>query len=304
MMLHVWNHRDQKDPRNRSATAVAAPGGAWWGEGDEKFFVDGEHFPSTFGTGTEDYFGYAWGGRYAGFFQTPYHGQPMTQSNLGHQSLLRWQVADNVPFQTSFEASMEKYYPNDWPTRFACVACWYLAPGGDDPHRAVPVEERTGYYQPGPVLPPQPSPYLVPGALEGESLSIRSTDGGETLRQTMRRRAGKYSRNTQLWWRDASPGDTLVLEVPVRESGQYELLAQLTKARDYAIVQLRLDGKALGEPIDLYHATVVPTGELSFGKHALSAGSHRLTVEIIGANRAALPRHMFGLDYLRLKSVP
>ena len=34
VMLHVWN-----------------PRGGWWGEGDEKFFVDGEKFPSTFGTG-------------------------------------------------------------------------------------------------------------------------------------------------------------------------------------------------------------------------------------------------------------
>ena len=39
VMLHVWN-----------------PRGSWWGEGDEKFFVDGEKFPSTFGTGSEDYF--------------------------------------------------------------------------------------------------------------------------------------------------------------------------------------------------------------------------------------------------------
>ena len=36
------------------------PGAAWWGEGDEKIYVDGEAFPSLFGTGTEDYFGYAW----------------------------------------------------------------------------------------------------------------------------------------------------------------------------------------------------------------------------------------------------
>ena len=36
------------------------PGAAWWGEGDEKIYVDGERFPSLFGTGTEDYFGYAW----------------------------------------------------------------------------------------------------------------------------------------------------------------------------------------------------------------------------------------------------
>lgn len=38
--------------------------GGWWGEGDEKFTVDGELFPSTFGTGSEDYFGDAWGIRY------------------------------------------------------------------------------------------------------------------------------------------------------------------------------------------------------------------------------------------------
>ena len=36
------------------------PAAAWWGEGDEKIYVDGEAFPSLFGTGTEDYFGYAW----------------------------------------------------------------------------------------------------------------------------------------------------------------------------------------------------------------------------------------------------
>ena len=34
--------------------------GGWWGEGDEKFFIDGEKYPSTVGTGSEDYIGYAW----------------------------------------------------------------------------------------------------------------------------------------------------------------------------------------------------------------------------------------------------
>ena len=54
VMLHVWN-----------------PRGGWWGEGDEKFFVDGEKFPSTFGTGSEDYFGYAWCDPH--LFQRAYH---------------------------------------------------------------------------------------------------------------------------------------------------------------------------------------------------------------------------------------
>ena len=45
----------------------------WWGEGDEKFFVDGEKFPSTIGTGSEDYFGYAW--CCPALFQNAYHNQ-------------------------------------------------------------------------------------------------------------------------------------------------------------------------------------------------------------------------------------
>ena len=45
----------------------------WWGEGDQKIFIDGESFPSTFGTGTEDDYGFAYG--YNGPFIRPYHAQ-------------------------------------------------------------------------------------------------------------------------------------------------------------------------------------------------------------------------------------
>ena len=40
---------------------VLSPSPAWYGEGDERIYVDGEAFPSHQGTGTEDYYGYAWG---------------------------------------------------------------------------------------------------------------------------------------------------------------------------------------------------------------------------------------------------
>ncbi len=52
--------------------------GPWWGEGDEKFFVDGEKFPSWFGTGSEDYFGFAWGT--PGYFSKAYHTQALSPS--------------------------------------------------------------------------------------------------------------------------------------------------------------------------------------------------------------------------------
>ena len=51
--------------------AVMNPVKEWWGEGDEKIYVDGEKFPSHFGTGTEDYYGYAWCWPVA--FQHPFH---------------------------------------------------------------------------------------------------------------------------------------------------------------------------------------------------------------------------------------
>ena len=78
--------------------------GPWWGEGDEKFFVDGEKFPSTFGTGSEDYFGYAWSN--PTLFQHAYHNQPIAMGNKGHIVVNRWHVSDNVPFQTGFEAAI------------------------------------------------------------------------------------------------------------------------------------------------------------------------------------------------------
>ncbi len=125
--LHVWN-----------------PGGDWWGEGDEKFFIDGEKFPSVFGTGSEDYFGYAWSS--AGLFSRPFHNQILNEDNAGHVVNNRWHLADSVPFQTAFEGYIEKYFPNDRPTLYAAVAYWYLAPGGLDPYAAAPLTERIGYW--------------------------------------------------------------------------------------------------------------------------------------------------------------
>ena len=41
--------------------AVRTRSPAWFGEGDEKIYIDGEKKPSIWGTGTEDYFLSAWG---------------------------------------------------------------------------------------------------------------------------------------------------------------------------------------------------------------------------------------------------
>ena len=77
----------------------------------------------------------------------------------------------------------------------------------------------------------------------------------------------------------------------------------MTKARDYGIVQLYLDGEKLDKPIDLYNPDVVPTGPVALGMHELTAGEHKLTIEITGANEKAEKAYMFGLDYIKLESL-
>lgn len=276
VMLHVWN-----------------PRGGWWGEGDEKFFVDSEKFPSTFGTGSEDYFGYAWGS--PALFQHAYHNQTHNDGNSkGHISVNRWHIADQVPFQKGFEGDIEKYFPNDRPTRYAATVFWYLAPGGNDPYPPVPVAERTNYFV-------QPAVKRIPGVVEGEQMKILSQTGGEPQEQDMTPWGEQWSNDAQLFWVGAKPGDKLELTLPVAKAGEYHLRAQLTKAVDYGIVQLSLDGKKLGQPVDLFHDGVIPTGEIDLGTRELSAGDHQLTVEITGANPRSVKSFMFGLDYVKLQ---
>ncbi len=277
VMLHVWN-----------------PRGGWWGEGDEKFFVDGEKFPSTIGTGSEDYFGYAW--CTPELFSNCYHNQTISMGNKGHVSVNRWHLTDNVPFQKSFEAAIEKYYPNKKPTLYASTVFWYQAAGQADPYQPIPVTERSGYWTPVEVS-------KVKGALEGEELKILSKTAGEAKRQDMDGYDSDWSGDAHLWWTDAKPGDTLDLAVPVRKTAAYRLKIQLTKAVDYGIVQLYLDDKKLGDKIDLYNDGVLATGVLDMGVHELTEGEHKLRVEIVGANEKAVKAYMFGIDYLLLEEV-
>ena len=271
VMLHVWN-----------------PRGGWWGEGDEKFFVDGEKFPSTIGTGSEDYFGYAW--CHPGLFQYPFHCQSMTEGNRGHQSVLRWHVADNVPFQTSFEACIEKYYPNEGGTLYACVPCFYLAPDQADPIGPTPVQRRHGYYARPPL---GGAGFKVVGRPRG---NVQSQDMGGFG-------AGKWNNDDQLWWTGAGPGDKLDVVLKVEKAGSYQIFVTLTKAVDYGIVQLYVDGHKAAKPIDLYNDGVIPTGPISLGTFDLAEGDHKLTVEIVGANENAKKAYMFGLDQIKLKAV-
>jgi hypothetical protein len=142
-----------------------------------------------------------------------------------------------------------------------------------------------------------------PGVFEGETLTVLAKTGGNPQEQDMLPFGNQWSDDAHLWWTDAKPGDKLELALPVAKAGNYKLLAQFTKAVDYGIVQLSLDGEKLGAAIDLYSRSVVATGELKLGERELTAGEHKLGIEITGANEQAVKSYMVGLDYMKLVAV-
>jgi hypothetical protein len=150
---------------------------------------------------------------------------------------------------------------------------------------------------------PQDDQQPLQGAIEGESMKVVGVTAGDTSLQDMSGfKKDRWSGDRQLFWKGATPRARLTLEFEVPEDGQYEVGAVLTTARDYSIINLQLDGAALGSSIDLYeYPDVRTTGLLKFGTRSLDAGKHRLLLETIGANDSAIKSYMVGLDCLVLE---
>lgn len=276
VVLHVWN-----------------PRGGWWGEGDEKFFVDGEKFPSTFGTGSEDFFGYAWSSGKT--FQRAYHDQPVNENNAGHVSVNRWEIAESVPFQKSFEGCIEKYFPNSRPTLYAATAFWYLAPGGNDPYAPAPVDERIGYWL-------RPKIFQAKNAIEAESLKISPRPIDPAGPQEM---SGfgldQWSGDSQLFWRCHQVGRELTVTFKVPKTGEYHLSLRCTSAPDYGTFTAAIDELQPGKESDLYAPRVTPGPTIELGSLPLTEGDHEITFKAVGKNSASRGDY-FGLDYIQLLS--
>jgi hypothetical protein len=117
-----------------TALNVTNPTAWWWGEGDEKIFIDGELFPSNFGTGTEDYFGFGWCSNE--LFARPWIGQTRADGplNQGRSSQYRWHVSDAIPFNSELRMSFEVLHWISGALSVSltqdAVAYWYGVPGG------------------------------------------------------------------------------------------------------------------------------------------------------------------------------
>ncbi len=113
----------------------------WWGEGEIKFFMDGdEEFPTICGTGTEDYFGGAWdweiNNEYL-TYSTPFLGMHQvirpngTYQSQHRHAMYRWHVMDPIRFESDLRVTMQslgwrsedRFYPGQHD--ICSVAYWY-----------------------------------------------------------------------------------------------------------------------------------------------------------------------------------
>jgi hypothetical protein len=79
---------------------------AWWGEGEFKFFIDGDKdFPTICGTGAEDYMGSAWG---LEEIVTPYQGAPLVDNDSGLYSIYRFHAKDPIYFQENLKITVQQ----------------------------------------------------------------------------------------------------------------------------------------------------------------------------------------------------
>lgn len=120
------------------ALTVMNPVERWWGEGDEKIWVDGEDFPSLFGTGTEDYYAYSWGGKSTDFYEHPFHAQPRSnvynklnrkttdeRNTKGFSTETRTRALDGMPFASSLKLDMEIWSWTDCEMAYGVGMMWY-----------------------------------------------------------------------------------------------------------------------------------------------------------------------------------
>lgn len=215
--------------------------GGWWGEGDEKIYVDGEKFPSFFGTGSEDYFGDAWGIRY---FVNPFHGCPMPEPVQRQQVCYRWHILDSVPFRREFKITIENYSATEAVKNdYASMAYWYQTPRGTDFFKPVSVAERM----------PLAKVY-VSGALEAEGLfkSDALPRGASIVEDAELPAELSGAAGLKIV---GKPGDGFTLPVRVAKSDVYAVEVKLAEGIPNAAFELLSKGRVIGDKLKLEEGT-------------------------------------------------
>ncbi|MBC7330108.1 DUF2961 domain-containing protein [bacterium] len=266
----------------------------WFGEGDDRFYIDGEKIPSIQGTGTEDYFNDAWGFRP---FNQPYHGVSIWEGfDIDDRgTAYRWHIQDPIPFKKSLMVTIEhkgaefdfenNRYTSGFAERddfFSSVAFWYQT--GKAPRFAK--------------IPPLEDRFVPHTYIEAESLLQTAKASPQDALQTQ---DGNWSGGKQIFFTPPSQDASLELRFFVPTDGLYVLKADITHSWDYGVYQAYLDDKPVGGAYDLYNPTV-QTKRLKLGVIKLTSGEHTLRFVCQGKSESS-KGFFFGIDGIYLRKI-
>jgi len=258
----------------------------WFGEGDDRFYVDGEEYPSLSGTGSEDYFCDAWGFRR---FCKPYYGVPVWEGYFAGDrvSAYRWHIPDPVPFKKSLKVQIEHKgsiftdsleqlggFLDRWDW-VSSVAYWYQTPAaGLDP--IPPAKDRI-------------PPYKV---TEAANLDVRVDP------------AGILTKEDGVQYISGDPEASIEIDFEVEQKGHYVVSAALTHSMMSGLYQPFIDGKPIGGPRD-FLADGMDVVFDSLDTHVLEPGKHTLRFEGRGRspNMRSMAPEMYPFNILYLTTL-
>jgi hypothetical protein len=295
-----WNYLEATGQGVYAGDTLSAysPVKPWYGEGDERIYIDGEKVASHIGTGTEDYYGYAWG--MPNFFNSPFISTPRRDSQSredwrGYTTTSRLRSLDAIPFRTALKHDMEIWNWADTKVDYAVATFWYARPGVTHNRQPQPQEAAAALRE-------NPGEFKIPGALEFESMRISdSSPNLPTEIQTGALRQGQWSGEQQLFVRAAKPGDFVEFQIPAPDDHPRNITLYGTKSYDYGILRFTINGQAAAKDYDAYDPQPVASGPVNLGVATPKDGKFVLRIETVGTNPASKgPRFYFGLDCIVL----
>jgi len=269
---------------------------AWFGEGDEKVYIDGEKNASIWGTGTEDYFLSAWGLKTT---STPYFGTPyFDQWGIvgGHTSAYRWHINDPIVFSKSIRFTIEhfgwmspdenpEYKSHSWNEReddYSSVAFWYQSGKPTFKARAPHAKQRT--------LP------NLDDIIYTRDFTDKKYHG---TANAVTQQLGLYTEKQLLYTPKSAEDAWLEIPFEVKKKEPLRLLLTMTHSYDFGRYQAYLNGVKLGNVMDLYSENI------SSREHHLldfwpDPGKYALRLECVDKNLRSTGYYL-GIESVRLR---
>ena len=263
--------------------------GNWWGEGDEKIFVDDNPFPVFFGTGSEDYYNYAWSS--PAIFHHAYCGQPRNDGpgTKGFVTNYRWHIIDNIPFKNHFAFYMELLSHEPVPGfTYGRIIYHYGFKGMHDDNKRI---------SKGDVRAIQLPEKWFPVGKKGSAYSVfyQAEDIVSNDQKFMLKPGNLWAGGQLLEWTPEKNGDQITLKLPILQDGNYviHVTAQLNGQSGSCIARIgNSEFNDRGSEINLHTNDGILSRTFSSSKQSLEQGIQELTLE---AKEAGKP---LGIDFI------